>query len=321
MLRYGVPASGPMDRRAFKIANAALGNPPGAPCIEVSTGGLVLDCIEGHVTIAVAGGGFQVSVAGATIGSWTIATLQPGSRLTIRRGGWGSWAYLAFAGSLQTNRWLASAATHLLSGFGGGVLASGGRLVIEGAETREERCGDIAIPLWARPRHSIRVVCGPQDRCFSAEVLNTFLAEPFSLTGAYDRMGVRLAGPVLRPDAALDMPSEPIVRGSVQVAGDGVATVLLADHQTTGGYPKIATILSDDLDGLAQLRGGDSISFHPIDPRIAINAVRDSAAVQAAYLTEISRPAGSLAHRLLNRNLISGVVDCAAIDPDAAEPV
>ena len=319
MLRYGVPTSGPMDRRAFGIGNAALGNPPNTVGVEVSTGGLVLDCIEGSVTIAVTGGGFQVSVGDAALGSWTIATVRAGTRLAIRRGGWGSWAYLAFAGSLRTNRWLSSAATHGLSGFGGGALGSGGRLDIDGAETREERCGDIAVPDWARQRHDVKVVQGPQDRYFSADVLNAFLTEPFALTEAYDRMGVRLAGPVLRPDAVLDMPSEPTVRGSVQVAGDGVATVLLADHQTTGGYPKIATVVSDDLDGFAQLRGGDTVRFQAIDPTVAIKAARESAALQAAYLNEISRPAGTVTQRLLSRNLISGVVDAAQIGPGAAD--
>lgn len=107
------------------------------------------------------------------------------------------------------------------------------------------------------------------------------------LTDAYDRMGVRLSGPPLPPNAPLDMPSDPVVRGSVQVAGDGVATVLLADHQTTGGYPKIATILSNDLDGFVQLRSRNPVRFEAITAAAAISALRTRRAAQATYLSKL----------------------------------
>lgn len=101
-------------------------------------------------------------------------------------------------------------------------------------------------------------------------MIRALLSNSFTLTDAYDPMGVRLSGPVLPPNAALDMPSEPVVRGSIQVAGDGVATVLLADHQTTGGYPKIATILSDDLGGFVQNRSRSAVQFNEINPQEAV---------------------------------------------------
>src|ERR1700722_6563733 len=84
LMRYGVPVSGPMDRGAFEIANAALGNQPVATAIEVSMGGLALECVEGAVTVAAAGGGFLVSVDQTTHGSWLVATMRAGSRLTVR---------------------------------------------------------------------------------------------------------------------------------------------------------------------------------------------------------------------------------------------
>src|ERR1700722_7364130 len=104
--RFGVSASGPMDRAAFAIANAALGNPAGSPAIEISMGGLALECVEGGVTVAIAGGGFQVGVDRNVLGSWAVATMREGSRLTVRPGSWGSWTYLAFAGRLQASSWL-----------------------------------------------------------------------------------------------------------------------------------------------------------------------------------------------------------------------
>jgi biotin-dependent carboxylase-like uncharacterized protein len=289
LMRYGVPASGPMDRAAFAIANTSLGNPADAPAIEVSRGGLALECLSGSVGFAVAGGGFIVESGGLRQGSWQVAAISAGQRLILRPGPWGSWAYLAFAGQMEVPGWLGSAATHALSGLGGGMLATGGQIALTGAERRAEREGPIPCPVSARPRHRLHVVIGPQERFFSRDTLATFLSHPFQLTDAADRMGVRLRGPALAPDAALDMPSEPVLRGAVQVAGDGVATVLLADHQTTGGYPKIATVISADLDGFAQLRPQDTVRFHAISPDAAVALVRQRHRRHAEYLGRLAQ--------------------------------
>ena len=288
-LRYGVPASGPMDRFAFSIANLGLGNPPGKTAVEVSLGGLAVQCTDRPVTFAVAGGDFQVFIDNTPLSAWCVATLQAGETLSIRPGRWGSWCYLAFAGHLQSNQWLGSASTHGPSGLGGGFLVAGGNIDIEDAETRPDRDASLTCPVSARPRHSLRVVLGPQDQFFGSDTRQTLLSQPFTLTDAYDRMGVRLSGPALRIDANLDMPSEPIVRGSIQVAGDGVATVLLADHQTTGGYPKIATILSGDLDGFVQLRSRSYVMFEAITPQTAIAATRTRDKSRSDYLAQIGR--------------------------------
>lgn len=292
-MRYGVPWSGPMDRRSFAAANIALGNPADAAGIEVSLGGLILDCIAGTVSFAVAGGGFIVDHAGEKRGSWIVATLTAGERLAIRPGPWGSWCYLCLAGTLYSSRWLGSASTHALSGLGGGRLAAGQRLTVTGAARRAGREGGILCPVGARPRSEARVTIGPQQRFFGAETLAAFLAGPWRMTEAWDRMGVRLAGPSIAPEASLDMPSEPIVRGSVQVAGDGVASVLLADHQTTGGYPKIATILDCDLDALVQLRPRDPVRFSPVSPDEAITIARRQAEQDRRFRQALARPRGA----------------------------
>jgi allophanate hydrolase len=119
-------------------------------------------------------------------------------------------------------------------------------------------------------------------------------------------MGMRLKGPELPLVGALSIPSEPVVRGSVQVSGDGVPTVLLADHQTTGGYPKIATIISPDTDWLAQHRAGQQVRFMDITSAQAVAEVRSYAAQKAMYLDQISVPRGSLEQRLMRENLIHG---------------
>ena len=288
MLRYGVPASGPMDRLAHQAANLALGNLATAAAIEISLGGLVLDCVAGQGMLAVAGGGFVVTVDDHRYGSWSVFPVRAGSRVTIRPGPWGSWAYLAISAMLETKTWAGSAATHALSGLGGGKLSAGDVLI--GAASRvPSAAAPLPCPVLARPRAHLRVVLGPQDRFFAPETIDTFLGATFTLTDAYDRMGVRLRGPALMPNAALTMPSEPILRGSVQVAGDGVATVLLADHQTTGGYPKIATLLSCDLDGFAQLRPRAPVAFQAVTPAQALQISRHHATATARYLAGISR--------------------------------
>ncbi|MCA0401336.1 MAG: biotin-dependent carboxyltransferase family protein [Proteobacteria bacterium] len=287
LMRFGVPASGAMDRNALEVANAALGNDPAAPAIEVSAGGLALECLEGRATFAVVGGGFDVALDEVHGGAWRIGTIRAGQRLAIRPGHWGSWTYLAFAGHLASTRWLNSAATHGRSGFGGGRLVPGGRVILEEARWREDLVGDIPCPVSARPRGEMRIVLGPQDRFFEPEAIRALLSQPFALTDSYDRMGVRLAGPPLRVNAALDMPSEPILRGSIQVSGEGIATVLLADHQTTGGYPKIATIIAEDLDGFVQLRARNTVTFRAISPAMAVEIARTRQRAHQRYMEAV----------------------------------
>lgn len=287
-MRFGVPASGPMDRVAFRAANIALGNSAGAPGVEVSLGGLTLCGVQGRAELALAGGGFIAEVDGVRFGAWQVFSLEAGQRLTVRRGPWGSWTYLAFGGGLVAPEWLGSASTHLMSRRGGGVLQAGSRLTTAGAG-RGTASGAIPVPAFARPGHQPLVVLGPQDRFFAEDAVAALLSAPFYLTDSYNRMGVRLRGPALAVAAPLDMPSEPILRGAIQVTGDGTPTVLLADHQTTGGYPKIATVLDADLDAFAQLRPRDAVSFRAIAPPAAVARARLSQRMRAGYEAALAR--------------------------------
>jgi allophanate hydrolase len=286
LMRFGVPASGPMDRIALAIANAALGNPPGQTGIEVSIAGLTLVAHGEPVGLAIAGGGFHVARNDVPQGAWSSFTLRSGDRLTIRPGLWGSWCCIAFRGRIQSRTWLKSAATHSQSGLGGGALSAGQSLLIDGPRPAPE--GRIPCPVWARPRRRLQVTIGPQDNLFPPETLQTLLSTPFRLTPAYDRMGLRLSGPPLVPDGALGIPSQAVTRGAVQVSGDGTATILMADHQTTGGYPKIATVLSPDTDALAQLRPGDAVAFHAVSAPKAIDIARSRSAAMQAFLSRLA---------------------------------
>lgn len=302
-MRFGVPRSGPMDRLAHAAANLAIGVDAASTAVEVSPGGLTLRCAGGDMSVGVAGGGFR--------NSWEVHSLRDGDELGVWAGEWGSWAYVSVLGDLVAPRWLGHTATHSMSGFGGGAVGTGHVIDVDRARVDPARHGAIPMPELARPLDSVRVVLGPQHRHFTDAAIEAFTSERYVLSAAYDRMGVRLDGPELPPQGALSIPSEPILRGSVQVGGDGVATVLLADHQTTGGYPKIATVISCDIDRFSQLRTGESVRFVPVTPAEAIGATRDHAAEVAAYLDSISTPGRTLAQRLMLENLIAG----AAAEP------
>ncbi len=308
LMRYGVPASGPMDRFAHAAANTMLGNMPDPACIEVSLGGLVLECVEGEVSVAIAGGSFRTGLDGVISEGWAVHTLAPGTRLSVSGGAWGSWCYLAFAGEIAAPTWLSSKATHTLSGLGGGTVRTGDIITITEATTRPGRVGTYDVPEVARPLPMGRLVIGPQDHLFEHGATDTLCSHPYRVTDAYNRMGMRLDGPALRLGNALSIPSEPIVRGSIQVAGDGVPTLLLADHQTTGGYPKIATMIGADTDRIAQARSGGRLNFHAVEVEEAITIARDASHARAHALEDLAAPRLSLEQRLQQANLISGAV-------------
>lgn len=303
-LRHGVTWSGPIDRAAFAAVQAALGNPAGSPAVELSHGGITLRCVEGEASFALTGGDFTARVEGAAAAGWTTGVLRAGQRLLIRDGGASNWAVLGFAGAIECPKWLGSAATLALVGLGGGRLVAGDRLVIEARLPGEAR----PLPLPSVARGPIRVVMGPQADFFPAEAQEALLDQEFSIAPAFDRMGIVLAGPALVP-SAVTMLSAPLLRGAVQVNGAGTATILLADHQTTAGYPRIATVIGADLDRLAQLRPGTKLRFAAVTVEAAVAAARAAAKAQATWLAAVAAGQGSLADRLASANLIDGVVD------------
>lgn len=304
-MRYGVSPSGPMDRLAFAAAHAALGNPEGGTAIEVSLGGVSLVCEEQSLTIAISGGDFVVDHNGVKSSGWQVITLHPNDRLSLRAGASGSWSYIAVVGTISASVWMGSTARHSKTHLGGQGLAAGTKLSIADPQVRDTRLG--MLPAIAMNKHDpIRVVLGPQDHHFTPASVETFLNAEYKVSSAYDRMGMRLNGPELTLDGALSIPSEPVLRGAVQVSGDGVPTVLLADHQSTGGYPKMATVLSCDTDRLSQMRAGESVRFVAIPFGEAVPTVREIAKKRRTYLETLDVPRGSLEQRLMRENLIYG---------------
>ena len=305
-MRYGVSASGPMDIVSFEAANAVLGNETKQTAIEISLGGLILQCHEGSITLAITGGDFLIEYQGQKISSWTVLTIQKGERLSIRAGKSGSWAYLAFSGKLNVKDWLKSNSTHSTSGFGGGVLKTGQKFTLTDASNHANRIGPILKPSF-NTNDLIHAVLGPQDQYFINTAIEIFSDSIFKVSDNYDRMGMQLTGPKLELKSALSIPSEPVVKGSIQVSGDGIPTILLADHQTTGGYPKIATVISSDINRLVQFRSNQSVEFMLINSNEALQKTRKFLDMKEKYLQKISISRGTLEQRLMSENLIGGV--------------
>jgi allophanate hydrolase len=302
-MRFGVPRSGPVDRLAFAAAMALVGTPDGW-AFELSHSGCLIACLEGELGFALCGGGFLADIDGDEAKIWRQGTLHAGQRLRVRAGS-GNWACLAFAGSHAAPRWLGSSATHALSGLGGGLVKAG--VTFDFTEPRPLESMTFAPPPCAEPADRIAVVLGPQDRHFPGEVIHLLAQAPFTPTARFDRMGRVLGGPPLVP-ASITMPSEPALRGCLQADGDGGLTVLLADHQTTSGYPKIATVIDADVDRLAQMPAGQSFRFEVVSADEALIRTRAAAAANTAWLRTLALP-GRLDARLWANNIVDGFID------------
>jgi biotin-dependent carboxylase-like uncharacterized protein len=319
--RFGVTPAGAIDAVSHRAANALVGNPPTAGVIEFAMVGGEYLCAAESARVAVTGGSFGVSLDGRPQGAWRTITLARGQRLRIGRAENAARGYLAVAGGFQVEPVLGSVSTHARSGIGGhagGVeggraLASGDRLRL--AQARAPDGPDRAIDpqeILARRRLPVRVVLGPQDDHFTPEGIATLLSGSYTVTQEADRMGYRLAGPEIAHRAGYNIISDGVAIGSVQVPGSRQPIVLLADRQSTGGYPKIATVIGPDLPTLAQLPPGATIRFEAVDLDQAHAAAVDHRRFLDALPGKVHpmslRPQDLTSEHLLAANLIDGVV-------------
>jgi biotin-dependent carboxylase-like uncharacterized protein len=311
-LRYGVTAAGPMDPLAHATANLAVGNPAGATALEVSPGGIEVTAESASLGVAVAGGEFDVSLDGRPLPSAVVLDLDEGAVLKIRAGRSGSWCYLAVAGRFVVPKVLGSHATHTRTGFGGvngRAVVAGDRLRIEQSGSWKPSPGAMVAPWLDQPANTVRVVLGPQHDYFADDQIAAFLAGPWSVSAKRDRMAYFLDGPRLTHARGYNIVSDGIAMGAIQVPGDGRPIVLMADRQSTGGYPKIATVIGPDLGRLAQARPGTAFRFEAVSIGEAVAARREEAAwlsrgivVEPLVRTHLS------SEFLLGLNLIDGVI-------------
>ena len=260
--RFGVSAAGPMDPPAMQLANALCHNPDTAAVLEFAgLGGRF------HVTrpalVAVTGGDCDLRIDDRPIAAGESHRLMPGETLFIGALRDAVWGYLGIAGGIVSPPVLGARSTHLRSGLGG----LGGRRLIEGDVLPLGPAAD-ALPQLraATPRVSsgagpVRVVLGPQHQRFAPEVLARLVTESFIVSAQRDRMAMVLDGPRLPAIEGHDIVSDGTVPGAIQVPGSGQPIVLMAEAQTTGGYPKIATVIGADLARLAQMPTGSALRF------------------------------------------------------------
>ncbi len=311
-LRSGVTAAGPMDPLAHATANLAVGNQVDSTAIEVSVGGIEVTAESGPLSVAVAGGEFALSLEGRPLPPAVVLHLDEGAVLKIRAGRSGCWCYLAVAGRLVVPKMLGSHATHARTGFGGvdgRAIAAGDRLGIERSGSPTPSPGAIVAPWLDRPANTVRVVLGPQHDYFADDQIAAFLAGPWSVSAKSDRMACFLEGPRLTHARGYNIVSDGISMGAIQVPGDGRPIVLMADRQSTGGYPKIATIIGPDLGRLAQARPGTAFRFEAVSIAQAVAARREEAALLARGIVAEPLVRTHLSSEfLLGLNLIDGVV-------------
>jgi biotin-dependent carboxylase-like uncharacterized protein len=260
MLAHGVCASGPMDGRSYAMAGALL-SVAGATAVEFSQGVAVR--ADEPVAVAAAGADFRATLDGTLLDWPAVVTLKAGDKLEITPGASGNYGYLRFDREIDVPLVLGSRSTNVvvgLGGFKGRALKAGDGLPLGGPGVPSS----VAIP--GRYDGPIRVIWGIHAELFEPGVRQRFTETAFKISQNLDRMGVRLSDPagIFAGQRRLNLVSDAIVPGDIQILGDGTPTVLMRDHQPTGGYPRVATMVTADLDRFAQLRPGAEVRFQPV---------------------------------------------------------
>ena len=283
----GVPASGAMDPFAAAAANRLLGNPAGAALLEIVLRGPRLR-VTGPSQGALVGAAFTAELDGRPIPLGGPFDLFEGAELDIGAAIDGARTFLAIAGGLAVPEVLGSRSTYLRGGLGGWqgrALAAGDRLPVGGSRGAPTLAGPFRAFVPRGGAYPLRALLGPQWNRFSAAARNAFFAEEFRVGSRSDRVGVRLAGPALPTLGGPDIRPEPAWPGAVQVTASGEAIVLGPDHPTTGGYAKLATVITADLPTLAYLRPGDRVRFRP-------SSLAEARGALAGRLRETPPPSG-----------------------------
>jgi allophanate hydrolase len=316
--RFGIPTAGALDRVAMAAANTIVGNPPDSAVLEMLYIGATLEVVAESARVACVGLGAELEVAeeGVTrrVAGGQSVRVPHGARVRAIVGKNIISCTLAVEGGIALAPVMGSLSTYArarIGGMDGRALVNGDLLPIVRAEVDErQEMGlpdlDLAVP------SRIRIVLGPQDDYFTPDALATLLGEPYRITRAADRMGMRLEGPALTHAKGFNIVSDGIAPGSIQVPGDGQPIILLADRQTTGGYPKIATVASVDLPALGRVGPSSVLRFVAVSVEFAENLRREQARVESGWrdaLQSTAAPVGIRETFLYESNLISGVAD------------
>ncbi|MDB6050211.1 MAG: urea amidolyase-related protein [Pseudomonas sp.] len=270
---WGVPVAGVMDEDAHALCNLLVGNPRSFSTLEMTLQGPTL-CFQAKAVIALAGADLGADLDGTPLKPGVPVLVSPGSILRFGKRLHGARCYLAVAGGFLLQPVMNSTSTYSRGGFGGlrGRTLQAGDLI--------PICSSFASPARVSPAthlglyqdvasSPIRVLAGREWDDFSTRSQTDFLNHSYRLTSDSDRMGYRLDGESLALSAPKELLSESVAFGTVQVPASGKPLILMADRQTTGGYPRIAQVISVDLPRLAQLLPGDKVRFSLVDLRTA----------------------------------------------------
>ena len=287
-LRFGIPPSGAVDRRAFVIANRLVGNDDGAAGLECTVMGPRFEAQAAGV-IAVTGADMPVTVNGTAAPSWATIEVKRGDVVKIGAARAGVRGYVAFAGGLDVPVVFGSRSTYIrgrLGGIDGRALRRDDvvRLLPAPPPRRRGVAPDAMPDFSADPE--LRVVLGPQHDRFTDDGIAALLGSAYEMLPQSDRMGARLRGPRIAHARGHDIISDGIPLGGIQVPGDGQPIVLLVDRQSTGGYTKAATVCSIDIARLGQVKPGQRVRFRAIDVAEAHRLVREDAAALARAVKE-----------------------------------
>ena len=282
----GVPTGGAMDRFAHRAANLLTGNDEGAATLECTLSGPELVALR-PCLVAITGADFDPRVNGRPAPMWTGVFLSEGDELSFAGRRWGARAYIAVAGGVAGDRWLGSSSTNLLAargGMHGRLLAAGDVIAVTGVPNKMlswpaisgRQLGPEDRPNYAD--HTLHAIAGPHLRRLGSEGREALFGSAFKLSRDADRMGYRLEGQMLEVSGD-ELLSFGLAAGVVQVPRSGQPILLMADHQTAGGYPVVATVASAAIPVAAQLLPGDELSFAEVSIEAALRLRADQRAV------------------------------------------
>jgi antagonist of KipI len=268
----GVSASGAADTVALRIGNRLVGNAGGAAGLEMTLLGGTFGFTDGAM-FALTGSDFGATLEGSPIEIWRAVEAKPGQVLRLGPTRTGARCYLCVQGGIEVKEFLGSASTHLLSGLGGyaGRALKKGDLLKTGPAKNSFRATRLAPTAGERlaPRKVLRVTPGPQGSWFAESAQQIFYSSTYRVAEESNRMGIRLEGAAVPAPSGGEVISEGVALGAVQVPEGGKPIILFVEQQTTGGYPKIANVISADFHSLGQLRPRDEVRFELLDMEMA----------------------------------------------------
>lgn len=278
--QFGVPQSGAMDGFSLKLANLLVGNKEAEAGLEITYLGPEIE-FDGEFTIAIAGADMSATLNGKGVALNSPKVVKKGDILKFGTLKSGSRVYVAIRGGISVPEVMGSKSTYVkaaIGGLNGRGLKAGDWLGVGNAAPSKPYSGDVSFPVHkVKKVYEIGILPGPEVNNFTQAAIRNFLVTTYTVAPDADRMGYRLEGAFLEKKESMEILSSGIALGTIQVPSNGKPIILMADRQTTGGYPRIANVISADISTLAQLKPGDKILFKEVTMDFAVKKLHDKA--------------------------------------------